>query len=122
MPSGRWAHIRLPRSPWADRRRRPAGVIGATDTPLDEPGERQAVFWGERFAAIPSDAVISSTLVRVKETSERIAARVGKSVEINPEFAGIDFGDLEQRTIARLKCDRPELALPHATQDCEGVT
>jgi len=56
---------------------------GAPDElrPLAKKGRKQAKELGERFARDGVDAVLSSPLVRARETAEAIAKAVGKDVE-----------------------------------------
>jgi broad specificity phosphatase PhoE len=95
--------------------------IGSTDIPLDKLGERQALRLSQRFARLQIDAVISSPLLRARQTAERIAEQLNLPVEIHPGFTEIDFGDLEQHTIESFETGYPELALVHGDPESIGA-
>src|SRR5258708_4844633 len=48
--------------------------------PLNEKGQQQAAFVAERFATIPIDGIISSTMTRAHQTALAIAAKTGHEV------------------------------------------
>lgn len=72
-----------------------AGLLqGRKDNPLDELGVHQA---DAAAAAIgPVDAVVSSPLLRARET----AAAFGGAVEIDERFTELDYGEWEARPVA----------------------
>lgn len=74
------------------------------DAPLTAVGVRQANYVAERFASIPFDIVLTSTMERAKETGRAIAERSGKPIEHHAvfkefrrpsEFHGKAFNDPE---------------------------
>lgn len=95
--------------------------IGSTDVPLDAVGERQAVLLGERLAEVQVDALITSPLARARQTAESIAGHIQCSLEVNPDLAEIDFGDVEGQPVREFERQYPELAALHANPDSEGV-
>lgn len=75
---------------------------GWADVPLDDVGRAQA----ERVAARLAEAdprptrLVSSDLLRTRQTAEAIAARLGLAVETAPELREIHVGDWEGRAFA----------------------
>jgi broad specificity phosphatase PhoE len=58
----------------------------SAETPLTETGRRQAEFIAKRCAKLPIEAVISSTMVRARETSARISKELFLPVEHSDLF------------------------------------
>lgn len=72
-----------------------AGLLqGRRDNPLDEVGELQAR--AVAAAVGPVDAVVSSPLLRARET----AAAFGRAVEVDERFTELDYGEWEARPVA----------------------
>ncbi len=72
-------------------------IQGCTDIPLNDYGRELARKTGEGMRDIPIDLVITSPLVRAKETARLVMA--GRDVEIieNPRIQEMDFGEYEGR-------------------------
>jgi alpha-ribazole phosphatase len=91
-----------------------AGVLlGRTDAPLSAAG-RDAVarqVAGRRWAA-----VVASPLERAQATAAVIAAASGQSVEVDPAWREIDFGDWDGRSRRDLAQD-PRLAAFYSDPD-----
>ncbi|MGC4193222.1 MAG: histidine phosphatase family protein [Thermomicrobiales bacterium] len=83
--------------------------IGSTDIPLDPLGERQAIEVGNRFAAIPIDVLISSPMLRARQTAAEIARTTGKEPVVVEGLSEIDFGIVEGLTIAQVLEQFPEM-------------
>jgi len=83
--------------------------IGSTDLPLDPLGERQAVEVGARFASIAIDELISSPMLRARQTAAEIARTTGKQPVIVEGLSEIDFGIIEGLTIAQVLEQFPEM-------------
>jgi broad specificity phosphatase PhoE len=68
-------------------------LLGRADPPLCEDGREQA----EALArALPAPArLISSPLVRARETADALAAASGTVVEVDPRWVEMDYGDLD---------------------------
>lgn len=60
-------------------------------TPLSEKGREQARFAAKRFAKIPVDVIISSTMLRAHDTAEIIASEVSKEIKSSDLFAEMRF-------------------------------
>ncbi|HWV25191.1 MAG TPA: histidine phosphatase family protein [Thermomicrobiales bacterium] len=87
-------------------------LVGATDYPLDDLGERQAHQVARRFQTIPVDSVLTSPLQRAKTTAERIGAVTRRTPEIVPGLTEINFGAVEGLTIQQVVSQFPDLR-PH---------
>ncbi len=72
---------------------------GSTDTPLASEGWAQAKAAGIAARELHIDYIISSPLIRARDTALTIAAEIGfpvKSIEINALVVERDFGELEE--------------------------
>ncbi|HEU0165066.1 MAG TPA: histidine phosphatase family protein [Thermomicrobiales bacterium] len=83
--------------------------IGSTDLPLDPLGERQAVQVGDHFATIEIDHLVSSPMLRARQTAAEISRSTGKEIEIVHTLSEIDFGAIEGSTIEQVVTQYPEL-------------
>jgi len=85
---------------------------GRNDLPLDATGEQQAAQLAARVRAFgEASAIVSSPLLRARQTAQAIAARLGVQVESNDDLAELDFGTFEGKTSAEVQLDQPaELA------------
>lgn len=86
-------------------------LVGRTDMPLDELGhvqaEATAVFVEASFRP---DLVVSSPLVRARDTAAVIGRRLGLPVEIEPALTELDFGDVEGWAIEEALTHHPHMA------------
>lgn len=87
-------------------------LVGATDYPLDDLGERQAEQVARRFRDIPVDTILTSPLSRAKATARRIARVANRKPEVVPGLTEINFGAVEGLTIQQVLQQFPELR-PH---------
>lgn len=86
-------------------------LVGRTDMPLDDLGRRQAAATADFAAAsYQPDLVISSPLVRARDTAGEIGRRLGLSVEIEPGLVELDFGDVEGWAIEEALTHHPHMA------------
>jgi 2,3-bisphosphoglycerate-dependent phosphoglycerate mutase len=76
---------------------------GQFDAPLSALGERQADALAARLAPQRFDAIISSDLLRARQTAERIAARGGQEVTLDPDLREIAMGAWENRSVAEIR-------------------
>lgn len=83
--------------------------IGATDIPLDETGERQALELGKRFEDIELDDVLSSPLQRARRTAGAIGAVTGHTPIVVPGLSEMDFGQAEGLSYLQVIEQFPEL-------------
>ena len=83
--------------------------IGATDIPLDETGERQALELGQRFTGIELDDILTSPLQRARRTAEAIGEVTGHSPIVVPGLGEMDFGKAEGLSFQQVIEQFPEL-------------
>lgn len=82
---------------------------GATNVPLCGEGREQARRAGLRLSKLKVGAIICSPLDRAHTTAECIAAyHAGVSVETNPLFSEINFGEWEGLTVPEIKAHSGE--------------
>jgi broad specificity phosphatase PhoE len=84
-------------------------LAGITDVPLDPLGEIQATEVAEHFRSVSFDALLSSPLIRARETARRIGALTGHEPEAVPGLEEMHFGDCENLTLAEAIVQFPEL-------------
>lgn len=84
-------------------------LVGATDIPLDELGERQATQVASRFADMQIDALVTSPLSRARRTAEKISEVTGTDLTVVPGLSEIDFGEIEGLTIQQVLQQFPDL-------------
>ncbi len=81
----------------------PGGVaIGWTDVGLSRLGRDQARELAARLAAVPLDVVLTSDLVRCRETAAAIASGRGTPVVATPDLRELNFGRWEGRRLEEL--------------------
>ncbi|MDT7743958.1 MAG: alpha-ribazole phosphatase [Actinomycetota bacterium] len=78
-------------------------LLGRADPPLCDGGREQA----EALArALPPPArLISSPLLRARETADALGAASGTLVEVDPRWVEMDYGDLDGRPASALDAD-----------------
>ncbi|HZZ97706.1 MAG TPA: bifunctional RNase H/acid phosphatase [Jatrophihabitantaceae bacterium] len=86
----------------ADRR-----FSGRNDLPLDAVGQAQAVALAQRRFP-DAVAVVSSPIRRAAETAQVIADALGLAVQINNDFAELDFGVFEGLSLAEARERYPD--------------
>lgn len=79
-----------------------AGRTAGVD--LDEVGRAQAATTGDRLAAVPLVAVVSSPLERCQQTTQHIVDRqaVAPAALVDPDLTECDYGQWQGRTLADL--------------------
>ena len=74
---------------------------GRGEIPLTAPGLRQAAAAADRLAARRGiDLIVSSPLLRARQTAEAVARATGAPLQADDGLAELDFGDWEGLTIA----------------------
>lgn len=68
---------------------------GHTDIPLNDFGKKEAERVSERFSSIPISKIISSDLIRAKETAEIINVRTKCPLIVDKRLREINYGILE---------------------------
>ncbi|MEM1246539.1 MAG: histidine phosphatase family protein [Acidobacteriota bacterium] len=72
--------------------------VGARDEPLTELGEEQAAALGRSLGPLSLARVVSSPLLRTRQTADEIANAAGIEVEIDERLREQSFGDWEGLT------------------------
>lgn len=91
---------------------------GSSDIPLNATGREQAHHALDHAADIPWDAVVSSPLLRARETAEIIAADHAIPLgPADPRLAEIDWGAAEGHDVAEMEARYPERAFPGREDD-----
>jgi len=79
-------------------------LLGRADPALDDTGRGQA---GRLAAAVGSvDRIISSPLLRTRQTAEAIAEVAGVAVEIDDRFIELDYGEWDQRPLGDISVEQ----------------
>ena len=82
---------------------------GGSDPELSEKGLWQAERAADAFAARGDiQAVVSSPMLRTRQTAEAVAGRLGLPVRIEEGLRELDFGDWEGLTFAEVQQRHPE--------------
>jgi probable phosphoglycerate mutase len=77
---------------------------GRNELPLSELGLVQAAALAERLGSIGTiSAIVSSPLLRCRQTAEAIAAKLGLAIEVIDDLAEVDFGAWEGLTFAEVE-------------------
>lgn len=82
---------------------------GRADFPLNETGRRQAACTAEFMRDTPLDVILSSPLLRAKETAEAIAKTHGLAITILPDLAEISFGELDGLPVEEVAARYPDV-------------
>jgi alpha-ribazole phosphatase len=85
-----------------------AGLLqGRVDEPLDEVGVRQLTQVGERLAVeAPGATVISSPLLRARQSSDLLADALGVSdVEVDDRWIELDYGVFDATPVSEVPAD-----------------
>jgi broad specificity phosphatase PhoE len=77
-------------------------VLGRADPELTEEGHRQAALLGAALGAEPVEAILTSPLVRARQTAEVIAGACGVPVTVDERLLEIDWGTWEGRPAGSL--------------------
>lgn len=96
---------------------------GQSDYPLTEKGRLQARALAERWKLenVRFDLVITSPLVRAKETAEIIVAALHSKLEIDPIWLERDIGEMEGLTIDEVRQKpRPPYVTPYHSIGGDG--
>ena len=81
---------------------------GHADRPLNARGREQADALAELLDDVPLAAVVSSDLMRARETAEVVSARHGLPVRVEPELREVDVGTWTGLTTEEARDAEPE--------------
>ncbi len=68
---------------------------GRSDIPLTETGREQAAAAAQRLSGAGVDAVISSPLIRARDTAQAIADATGAPLHVDERLTEVDYGPFE---------------------------
>ena len=91
--------VRHGQTSWNKERR----AQGHTDTELDETGRSQARSLVEPFSALDVEHLISSDLLRCRQTAEYVSQATGVTVEYTPSLRERGFGSMEGRPYEEIR-------------------
>lgn len=92
-------------------------LCGRLDVPLDDLGVLQAQRVADRIAReVKADVLLSSPLIRARQTAGHIRERNGLAVEMVEDLAEWNFGDYEGKTLAEVQA-----AAPHVLSALENL-
>ena len=77
-------------------------VLGRADPELTDEGRRQARLLAEALAGEPVSAILSSPLLRARQTAEAVAEACGLPVTVDQRLVEIDWGTWEGRPAGSL--------------------
>ena len=77
-------------------------VLGRADPELTEEGRRQAERLAEALAGEPVSAILTSPLLRARQTAEAVGAACGLPVTVDDRLVEIDWGTWEGRPAGSL--------------------
>jgi probable phosphoglycerate mutase len=77
-------------------------VLGRADPELTEQGQHQAELLGRAVAREPVTRILSSPLLRARQTAEAISAACGVGVSVDERLVEIDWGAWEGRATGSL--------------------
>ena len=77
-------------------------VLGRADPELTEEGRRQAELLAEALAGEPVSAILTSPLLRARQTAEAVGAACGLPVTVDDRLVEIDWGTWEGRPAGSL--------------------
>ena len=73
-------------------------ILGTTDIPLNETGEKQAIQLAEEIEKIDIDLIISSPMMRAQQTAKSIADRCGLEIITDNRLKEWDYGEYEGKS------------------------
>ena len=82
---------------------------GQIDVPLNATGQEQARRLAARLADAPAQVMLSSDLLRTRQTGEPLAASWRLTPHLNPAFREQSFGVLEGLDVPTIQAQHPDL-------------
>lgn len=112
VPMTRFGLLRHAATAWNQAKR----IQGRSDLPLCEQGRAEAAAWEERLRHLPWDRLVSSPLVRARETADRINQTLKLPLEIDPRLGEQSWGEWEGRELAWIETRLAATSRGPATQ------
>ena len=75
-------------------------LLGRADPPLDEVGVAQAAAVAERLGSLGVERVVTSPLLRARDTAAAIAEAAGVGLEVDERWVEVDYGVLDGTPLA----------------------
>ena len=94
-------------------------VQGQLDVPLSEVGRDQARCVSEALPEGRFSALYASDLLRVRQTAEPAAARLGLTPRLDPRLRERHYGSFQSLTFAEVKASRPDDYARYEARDPE---
>lgn len=82
---------------------------GQSDPPLNDTGKRQAVRLAQRLASEPADHLVSSDLLRARQTAEPLAQAWGLKPLLRAGLREQSFGSMEGLRVPQVQAQHPAL-------------
>ena len=80
-------------------------VMGDLDIPLSDEGRVQCEHAARLLESFAIDRIVSSPLVRARETADIVAAHLGHSIEEDPRLVEVRFGEWQGKTYEDVATD-----------------
>lgn len=80
-------------------------IQGHLDIPLNETGRKEALICLDKIKSLNIDNIISSDLIRAKETAQIINRKLHFPIDFDARLREINFGDLQGRLIQDITQD-----------------
>lgn len=80
-------------------------LLGRLDPPLNATGRAQITAVAERIAALDPVRVLTSPLLRARESADLIAAPCALGVEVDERLVEVDYGEYDGVVLAELPAD-----------------
>lgn len=96
-------------------------MIGSTDLPLVDVGRRQAVALAEQLASRGLRRILTSPLVRCRETAAALAVHRSLPIEVDPDLREVNFGRWERLTFEEAAQQDPQ-AVKHWAEEPDAFT
>ncbi|HXC50455.1 MAG TPA: histidine phosphatase family protein [Candidatus Limnocylindrales bacterium] len=80
-------------------------VMGDLDIPLSDDGRLQSGHAARLLESFAIDRIVSSPLVRAKETAEIVAQHLGRTIETDPRLVEVRFGEWQGKTYEEVATD-----------------
>ncbi len=95
--------IRHARTPWNLEKK----IQGRADIPLSSEGIRDANLWGDILKSEKYELILSSPLIRARQTSQIISDKLHVDIEYDTNLREQDFGEWEGRRLMDIRQQTP---------------
>ncbi len=95
--------------------------LGREDVALTEFGQRQAARLAVRMAGVPLDRVVTSPLLRARQTATEFASKLSLEVEADDALLELDVGATEGMPFPEMREKYPDFLRLWASPECAHV-